>query len=71
MENELFSKRQKLITYMTLHSDEEESSGESNFADGLFEDYKGTNQNALIRDTIKNAISPIRKKKSLKCKSHQ
>jgi len=43
MENELFTKRQKLITYMTLHSDEEESSDESNFADGLFEDYKGTN----------------------------
>lgn len=42
MENELFSKRQRLITYMTLHSDDEESSDESNFADGLFEDYKNT-----------------------------
>lgn len=43
MENEVFSKRQKLITYMTQHSDEEESSDESNFADGLFEDYKSPN----------------------------
>ena len=54
---------------MTQHSDDEESSDESNFADGLFEDCKG-NENALIRNTIKNALSPIRKKKSLKCKTH-
>ncbi len=55
---------------MTQHSDDEESSDESNFADGLFEDCKG-NENALIRNTIKNALSPIRKNKSLKCKTHQ